>query len=91
MLKKRREQKRVSKRQKERRQLLRRSLKHLESHHDLLWHQTPTMGIEGLIATIDSREELRRAIKMQIEKSKEMYRRESSRWYKNSCLDFFHA
>jgi hypothetical protein len=91
MLKKRREQETVSKRQKERRQLLHRSLKHLESHHDPLWHQTPTMGVEGLIATIDSREELRRAIKMQIEKSKEMYRGESSRWYKNSCLDFLHA
>jgi hypothetical protein len=68
MLKKRREQETVSKRKKERRQLLHRSLKHLKSHHDPLWHQTPTMGIEGLIATIDPKEGLRRAIKMQIEK-----------------------
>ena len=76
MLKKRRGQETVSKRQKEHRQLLHRSLKHLKSHHDPLWHQTPEVGIEGLIAAIDSREELRRAIEMQVEKSKKMYRRE---------------
>jgi hypothetical protein len=76
MLKKRRGQRTVRKRQKEHRQLLHRSLKHLESHHDRFWHQTPEVGIEGLIATIDSREELRRAIEMQVEKSKKMYRRE---------------
>jgi hypothetical protein len=83
MLEKRSGQKTVSKREKERRQLLHRSLKHLKSHHDPLWHQTPEVGVEGLIATIDSREELRRAIKMQVEKSKKMYRGEFSRWYKN--------
>lgn len=51
------------KRQKEHRQLIQVSSKQSNSHHDLLWHQTPEMGVEAVIATVDSKRELHKALK----------------------------
>ncbi len=51
------------KRQKEHRQLVQTSSKLFNSHHDPLWHQTPEMGVEALIATIDSKRDLQKALK----------------------------
>jgi hypothetical protein len=50
------------KRQKGRRQLIQVSSKQSNSHYDPLWHQTPEMGVEALIATIDSKRELHKAL-----------------------------
>ncbi|GEM_PF-6960472 len=42
---------------------------------DPLWHQTPEIGIEGLIGTIGSKKELRKAIKEEIKKRVKLHRR----------------
>lgn len=52
------------------------SLKNWHSQ-DPLWHQTPEIGIEGLIGTIQSKKELRRAIKEEIKKRLKLNKR---RW-----------
>ncbi|HEX7033045.1 MAG TPA: hypothetical protein VF172_08600 [Nitrososphaera sp.] len=51
---------------------------------DPLWHQTPEMGVEGLIGTIESKKELRKAIKNEIKKRLELYRRN---YRKNGILE----
>ncbi len=43
-------------------------------NHDPLWHQVPEMGVECLIATIGSKRELKKAIKIELEKRKKLYR-----------------
>ncbi len=63
----------VKKRQKERRQLLLQSLIQFNSHRDPLWHQTPEMGTEALIAVLDSKIELQKALKKGIIKRKKLY------------------
>ena len=52
-----------SKRQKERRQLIQVSSKQFHGHHDPLGCQTPDIGVEALIATIDAKKELLNALK----------------------------
>ena len=51
------------------------SLTQFNSHHVLLWYQTPEMGAEGLIATLDSKRELQKALKNSIMKRKKRQRR----------------
>jgi hypothetical protein len=58
------------KRQKERHQLIEVSSKQSNIYHDSLWHQTPEIGVEGLIATIDSKRELQKALKEMILRKK---------------------
>ena len=66
---------RVIKRQKNRQQLLQLSSQQLNSKaDDALWHQTPEMGVEALIATIDSSRELKKALRKMILKRKKLYR-----------------
>jgi len=48
---------------KKRRQLIQVSSKQYNSRHDPIWHQTPEMGVEALIATISSKRELYKALK----------------------------
>lgn len=51
------------------------SLTQFKSHYVLLWYQTPEMGAEGLIATLDSKRELQKALKNSITKRKKQQRR----------------
>jgi hypothetical protein len=55
---------------KEHRRLLQLPLGQFNSRHDRLWHQTPKMGAEALIATLDSKRELQKALKKAIMKRK---------------------
>lgn len=41
---------------------------------DPLWHRTPEMGVEGLIGTIQSKRQLRKAIKSELKKRLAIYR-----------------
>ena len=59
------EKKQVAKLQKDDR-LFPRPLEYLKSDYDSLWCQTPEIGIEGLIAIIDSEKKLLIAIKQQV-------------------------
>ena len=60
---------------KNRQQLLQLSSRQLNSHaDDSLWHQTPEMGVEALIATIDSSREIKKALRKMIMKRKKLYR-----------------
>ena len=69
------EKRRVIKRQKNHQQLLQLSPRQLNSHaDDSLWHQTPEMGVEALIATIDSSREIKKALRKMIMKRKKLYR-----------------
>jgi hypothetical protein len=70
------EKKQVAKLQKDDR-LFQRPLEYLKSNYDsLLWYQTPEIGIEGLIAIIDSEKKLLIAIKQQvIDKKNNSWRR----------------
>jgi hypothetical protein len=68
---------RVIKRQKNRQQLLQLSSQQLNSKADgALWHQTPEMGAEALIASIDSSREIKKALRKMIMKRKKIIRRE---------------
>ena len=60
----------IVKKQKDRRHQLQLSLRQFNSRHDPLWHQTPEMGAEGLIATLDSERELQKTLKKGIMKRK---------------------
>ncbi len=51
------------------------SLTQFNSDYVLLWYQTPEMGAEGLIATLDSKRELQKALKNSIMKRKKQQRR----------------
>jgi hypothetical protein len=65
----------IVKRQKERQRSLQLSVKQFNSDHDPLWHQTPEMGAEGLIATLDSKRELQKALrKAKMKRKKPMER-----------------
>ena len=50
------------------------SLTQFNKHHDPLWDQTPEMGAEGLIATVDSKRELQKALKKGIMERKKRQR-----------------
>ena len=43
-------------------------------HNDPLWYQTPEMGAEALIATLDSKREIKKALRKVIKKRKELYK-----------------
>lgn len=60
----------IAKRKKEHQPLLQRSLEHLEGHHNSLLNQTPEIGIEGLIAMIDSKRELQKHLKKKTMKNR---------------------
>ena len=65
----------IIKRQKDRRQLLQLSSRQLNSKNDgPLWYQRPEMGAEALIATIDSRREIKKALRKWIMKRRKLYR-----------------
>jgi hypothetical protein len=70
------EKKQVAKPQKDHR-LFQRPLEYLKSDYDsLLWYQTPEIGIESLIAIIDSEKKLLIAIKQEvIDKKNNSWRR----------------
>ncbi|MDQ3851419.1 MAG: hypothetical protein M3299_01130 [Thermoproteota archaeon] len=68
----------IVKRQKEHQQQLQLSSRQLNSHHDdALWHQTPEMGTEALIATLDSNRKLQKALVRGVMKRKKLYREKS--------------
>jgi len=56
----------ITNRKRDRRHLLQQSSRQFNSHHDPLWHQTPEMGLEALVATLDSEEELQKALKKEV-------------------------
>lgn len=65
----------IVKRQRKYRQLLQLPSRQLNSHQDdPLWHQTPEMGPEALIAILDSKREIKKALRKMIKESKELRR-----------------
>ena len=64
----------IIKRQKDRRSLLQLSSRQWNSPNDgPLWYQTPEVGAEALIATIDSKREIKKALRKMIMKRKKLY------------------
>jgi hypothetical protein len=51
-------------------QLLQKFSKQFDTHYDPVGHQTPELGVEALIATIDSKRELQKALKEMIIRKK---------------------
>ena len=64
----------IVKKQKDRWHQLQLSLRQFNSRHDPLWHQTPEMGAEGLIATLDSERELQKILKGIMKRKKQQRR-----------------
>ena len=63
------EKAKIAKRQKESRQLLQPLPAPMNARQDdLLWHQTPEMGAEALIATIDCKRKIKKELRKMVKK-----------------------